>query len=113
MSKRKEILTIALGLMAVLVILVGQLNYYQAQAKAIIDIEQQQNEDEDSNEELKVFTNDAVSNAQQFSFDQGLHFIADIIPETIEKQWIKDISVPKATKFFETLFQRIISPNAP
>ncbi len=113
MKKNREIATIIIGLLAVIVILVGQVNYYPVQVKAMEEISLEDETEAGENEVLKIYTNDAVSSAVQFSFHQVLHFISDIYSEAVEEVWEEVSDQLNPTEFFETLFQRIISPNAP
>ena len=113
MKRRKEIATLVIGVLAVLVILVGQINYYPVQAKAMQENTTGGEDETASKEELRIFTNDAVSSGIQFSFQQVLHFITNVYSDLIIE--VREIIVEyfNPIDYFETLFQRIISPNAP
>lgn len=113
MKKRKEIITLSFGILAALFILVGQANYYQVQLKAIQEVDMQDSEENSSEEVLRIFSNDAVSSAVHFHFNQVLHFITNIYSEIVEEIRVYLVETLPTIDFFETLFRRIISPNAP
>ena len=69
MRRKKEIVTIVFGLLAAIVIVIGQANYYSAQVKALAETEatDENPEEKGAEAELKIFSNDAVSTVVQFS----------------------------------------------
>ena len=117
MNKRRKIVTLVIGIIAALVILTGQVNYYTVQMDAMArqDVEKSNKSDEDGGQkaELRIFSNDAVSTAIHFNFHQVLHFITQIYSEVVEQVWVHIEERISPIVYFETLFQDIISPNAP
>ena len=117
MNKKREIGTILIGIVAALIILVGQVSYYSIQMDAVaqqnIEESAATSDDTGNQEELRIFSNDAVSTFVQFHFNQILHFITNIYSEALEQVWVHVEERVTPIVYFETLFQRIISPNAP
>lgn len=111
-ARRKEAMGIALGLMAAVAILLSQTVYYSyleaVNEKVSLDVT------DENGQELPVLqmAQDAVVSFAQISINQTLDFISDIII-CVD---IDNNEVPKSLRldgYFETLFNLIISPNAP
>ena len=111
-TKRTETLGMALGFLAAFAILFSQTCYYSyletANDGICLDVT------DENGEELPVLkmAHEAVASFAQISINQTLDFISEIIisPE------IGTNEVPKTLRldrYFETLFNLIISPNAP
>ncbi|MDH5397186.1 MAG: hypothetical protein OEX02_03520 [Cyclobacteriaceae bacterium] len=119
MSKRKEILTILVGIVAALIILISQVGFYQVQHELSTSVSVEKSIDDDTAEEsptpqLKIFNNDAIATVVHVVSGQDFHIITTLYPkfENIITVWVEQIS-EGVTAYFRTLFQRIISPNAP
>ncbi|MEM9390175.1 MAG: hypothetical protein AAGA02_06860 [Bacteroidota bacterium] len=111
-ARRKESLGIALGLLAAFAILFSQTFYYSyletANDGVSLDVT------DENGEELPVLkmAHEAVASFAQISINQTLDFISEII---ISNE-VSTNEVPKTLRldrYFETLFNLIISPNAP
>lgn len=108
---KKEVLGIILGILAAIVILFTQGFYYdyvvQVQDSSFELIDHEKGEVP----VLKI-SHDAIPSVGQISITQTLDFISDIV----FSDEITEDDIPKTLRldrYFETLFNFIISPNAP
>ena len=121
MNKRKNILTLIIGVFAALIIVVGQSGYYFFQEetnKVQSELAQNDNMDgEESSEEtpsLNANANQAVVSVFHFNLNCTLHFIYEIYTGVEIDMPVIDLGeIIPFQIYLETLLQRIISPNAP
>ena len=121
MNGKNNISTLLLGILAALILLIGQSGIYTVQFEnstmaenTEISSEKKQEIPESNSASYLIQANNAVSQVIEFSFDAGLHLIYDNAQEVIISFPEIDLGEIFPVKvYLETLLQRIISPNAP
>jgi len=117
MNKIRQFILLTLGAVVALLIVVSQVGYYHLQY-SLVDSQRLEMGDDGQKEEnggidFQVFSNDAISTIITVNLQQGLHFIHEICLEPIENVGTTFEKLVHPSKYFLTLFRRIISPNAP
>jgi hypothetical protein len=107
--------TLIAGILTALVIVVSQLFYFETAhvAKKEIKTEQQQQDDQSGDEAYITLPSSTLPSSTHVEFGQEIFYLFDILfeEEKIEEHDF-NVSLP-LSKFFQTLFGTIISPNAP
>ena len=112
---RHKMLTLLAGLATAGVIVFSQLFYFQAanycQEKATT--KQHEQKQKDAPESYISIPSSTISSAPHIEINQDLQFVLEtLLKSESDEILIPTISLP-VSKFFETLFRVIISPNAP
>lgn len=111
-----RIWTLITGLSMAVVIIVSQLFYFEGPRQEKSDIKtEQQNQSSQSTDEGYVISlpTSILPSYLHVEFQQASFCLFEILFETREvKEAAFNFKLPKG-KFFQTLFQSIISPNAP
>ncbi|HEY3403524.1 MAG TPA: hypothetical protein VGK59_09070 [Ohtaekwangia sp.] len=106
--------TLVTGMATALVIVISQLFYFSAPqyTKTEVKTEQQQNQSEDASV-ISLPSSTLPSSATHVEFQQESFCLFEILFEEDEAtETAFDLKLP-VSKLFQTLFQSIISPNAP
>ncbi len=111
-----KIVTLLAGVATAAVIVFSQLFYFQAatycQEKAETE-QHDQKKNKDANESYISIPSSTISSTSHIEINQDLSFVLEILFEREpEEETITNVSFP-ASRFFQTLFRFIISPNAP
>ncbi|MDH5597530.1 MAG: hypothetical protein OEY34_00305 [Cyclobacteriaceae bacterium] len=113
--KNKNLLLI-IGIAAALIIFIGQVGvYYATPVVKKVNTEQSsdQNHQDDESNEVIITPQATISTIVQVGFHSALQFISDIFHE-IEVGISSFIKIDQIQEeLFKTLFEKIISPNAP
>jgi len=108
--------TIIAGIFTALVIVVSQLFYFEAHhhtAKKEVKTEHQQHNDQSSDGAFITLPSSTLPSSTHVEFNQEIFCLFEILFEE-EKTEEHDFSVSlPLSRFFQTLFEDIISPNAP
>ncbi len=112
LADKKEAFGIALGILAAIAILFTQGFYYDYLAEANDNTSIELTDGQDENAPVLQITHDAIPSVAEISINQTLNFISDIV----FSDEVAENDVPKTLRldrYFENLFNLIISPNAP
>ncbi len=105
------LLLILLG-MSVLVFQTGH-EYVQSTISANVGIEGSSNAENNDAQEIAVATQDVFLSVSTINVDQSYHQIKEIVFGDNKKQKHTHVISKYVSSFFKTLFQQVISPNAP
>jgi len=116
MNSTRHTFLLALGVVVALTMFASQAGLYQLQTVALTSEQTEKKLDlEDKSEQSGevVYSNDAISTAVSLNVTHALHFIQDILSAPVENSKRPFSILESPSKYFLTLFRRIISPNAP
>ena len=117
MNSLRHVTLLILGAVVALLIMVTQVGYYHFQ-HSIIDsrnsvAEEESQEKKDKIPDFTTISYDAISTIFALNVQQYFHFIYEICLEPADKAEVAIVKLVRPSKYFLTLFRRIISPNAP
>jgi len=105
------LLLILLG-MSVLVFQTGH-DYVQSTISANAEVEGSSNSENNDTQEIAVATQDVFLSVSTIHVNQSYHQIKEIVFGDNKKQKHTHVVSKYVSSFFKTLFQQVISPNAP
>ncbi|MDH5604775.1 MAG: hypothetical protein OEY51_12585 [Cyclobacteriaceae bacterium] len=117
MNSHRHVTLLILGAVVAILMMVTQVGYYHIRY-SVIDSIKIVTEEETQGKENKIpdfttISHDAISTIFALNVQQEFHFIYEICLESANKAEVALIKLVRPSKYFLTLFRRIISPNAP
>jgi hypothetical protein len=106
--------TLIAGILTALVIVVSQLFYFETAHVAKKEIKTEQQQDDQSGDEAYItLPSSTLPSSTHVEFGQEIFYLFEVLfeEEKVEEHDF-NVSLP-LSKFFQTLFGTIISPNAP
>lgn len=119
MKKSRKIASIIFGILAAIIIVVGQMGYVSTPVKSTkktaAKTEQTETKSDQTDDQQSDFivSYQAVAQVVHINLDHALHQIGQITFEVVSSNWLQFNDILPVSEYLETLLQQIISPNAP